>query len=387
MILPGLTDIHVHLREPGATHKEDFDTGTAAALAGGVTTVLAMPNTNPPLVDATAFQLALDAAAQKARCDYGIYVGASLDNAPNLPPLASQAAGLKMYLDATFGPLLLDNLESWMAHFEHWPITTLHPSSFPLHPSPRPIVAHAERQTLAALLFVAGLYNHPVHIAHVSRREEILLIRAAKEKGLPVTCEVCPHHLFLSTENIAVPPNSHKFSQVPTSSPFHPSSFILPPSRAEVRPRLATPADRDALWANLDVVDCFATDHAPHLLTEKDSDNPPPGFPGIETLLSLLLTAAHEGRLTLEDITTRLHDNPKKIFGLPDQPDTWVEVDPDAEYEIRAAEMHSRCGWTPFEGWKVRGRVTRVVLRGQEAYRDGEVLAPCGFGKNIRSNW
>lgn len=352
--LPPLTDIHVHLREPGATHKEDFDTGTAAALAGGVTTVLAMPNTNPPLVDAAAFQLALDAAAQKARCDYGIYVGAGLDNAADIPPLAPKAAGLKMYLDATFGPLLLDNIESWMAHLEHWPAEALG--------TPRPIVAHAERQTLAALLFVAGLYNRPVHIAHVSRREEILLIRTAKEKGVPVTCEVCPHHLFLTTDDFA----------------------WLPPGRREVRPRVAAPADRDALWAHLDVVDCFATDHAPHLLSEKDSETPPPGFPGVETMLPLLLTAAHEGRLTLADITTRLHDNPKKIFGLPEQPDTWVEVDPDAEYDIRAAEMHSRCGWTPFEGWKVRGRVTRVVLRGQDAYRGGEVLAPRGFGKNIR---
>jgi len=364
---PGLVDIHVHLREPGATHKEDFDTGTAAALAGGVTVVLAMPNTQPPLVDAAAFQLALDAAAQKARCDYGVYLGAGLTNAPDLPALAPQAAGLKMYLDATFGPLLLDNIEAWMQHMEHWPDS--------VNGVPRPIVAHAERQSLGALLFVARLYSRPVHIAHVSRREEILLIRTAKEQGVPVTCEVCPHHLFLTTEDIRPEIGNRELG----------IREGLSPSRAEVRPRLASPADRDALWANLDVVDCFATDHAPHLPAEKDGHtNPPPGFPGIETMLPLLLTAAHEGRLTLNDITTRLHDNPRRIFGLPEQPGTWVEVDPDAKYEIRAVEMHSRCGWTPFEGWKVRGRVTRVVLRGQEAYQDGEVLAPCGFGQNIR---
>jgi carbamoyl-phosphate synthase/aspartate carbamoyltransferase/dihydroorotase len=261
-----------------------------------------------------------------------------------------------MYLDATFGPLLLDNIESWMSHMKLWPAE--------VNGVPRPIVAHAERQTLGALLFVASLYNRPVHIAHVSRREEILLIRAAKEKGVPVTCEVCPHHLFLTTDDFE----------------------WLPAGRREVRPRVATPADRDALWANLDVVDCFATDHAPHLLSEKDSDNPPPGFPGVETMLPLLLTAVHKGRLTLDDITARLHDNPKKIFGLPDQPNTWVEVDPDAAYEIRAANLHSRCGWTPFEGWKVSGCVTRVILRGREAYHDGVVLAPRGFGQNVRLN-
>jgi carbamoyl-phosphate synthase / aspartate carbamoyltransferase / dihydroorotase len=370
--LPGLIDIHVHLREPGATHKEDFDTGTAAALAGGVTTVLAMPNTQPPLVDATAFQLALDAAVQKARCDYGIYIGAGLENATEIQSLAPKAAGLKMYLDATFGPLLLDNIEAWMAHMEQWPAD--------VDGIPRPIVAHAERQTLGALLFVTGLYNRPVHIAHVSRREEIILIRAAKEKGVPVSCEVCPHHLFLTTDDILPSPQRGKEGVRCARAGVR----RLPPGRAEVRPRLATPADRDALWANLDVVDCFATDHAPHLLSEKDSDNPPPGFPGIETMLPLLLTAAYERRLTLEDITTRLYENPRRIFGLPEQPDTWIEVDQDAEYEIRAAEMHSRCGWTPFEGWGVRGRVTRVVLRGQEAFRDGDVNSLPGFGKNIR---
>lgn len=349
--LPPLADVHVHLREPGATHKEDFDTGTQAALAGGITTVLAMPNTQPPLVDAPAFKTALDAAAEKARCDYGVYLGAGLNNAPDLIPLAPRAAGLKLYLDATFGELLLDDTQAWMAHFAHWPKNV------------GPIVAHAERQTLAALLFVAALHKRHVHIAHVSRKEEILMIRAAKEKGYPVTCEVGPHHLFLCEDDFD----------------------WLPLGRREVRPRLATKADQQALWDNLDVVDCFATDHAPHLLSEKDSENPPPGFPGVETMLPLLLNAVHEGRLTLDDLITRLHANPKRIFNLPDQPGTWVEVDPDAETEIRAADMFSRCGWTPYEGWRVRGRVTRVVLRETEVYKNGVITAHRGFGRNIRS--
>jgi carbamoyl-phosphate synthase/aspartate carbamoyltransferase/dihydroorotase len=358
--LPGLVDVHVHLREPGGTHKEDFDSGTAAALAGGLTTVLAMPNTNPPLVDAASFRTAQDAASRKARCDYGVFVGASLDNAGAAAELAPEAAGLKLYLDATFGPLLLDDTQAWMAHLALWPENA------------GPIVAHAERGTLAALLFVAALYRRPVHIAHVSRREEILLIRAAKERGYPVTCEVCPQHLFLTIES------------APEVAGFRSDAGDHVPGRAEVRPRLATSADRDALWQNLDAIDCFATDHAPHLLSEKDGENPPPGFPGLETLLPLLLTAVHDGRLTLDDLVARLHDNPRRIFGLPAQPETWVEVDPDAVFEIRAADQFTRCGWTPFEGWQARGRVTRVVLRGEEAFRDREVLAEPGTGKNVR---
>jgi carbamoyl-phosphate synthase/aspartate carbamoyltransferase/dihydroorotase len=351
MNLPGLIDVHVHLREPGATHKEDWDTGTAAALAGGFTTVLAMPNTQPPITDGERLSLALDAAAAKARCDYGQYVGAGPDNALALAEIAGRAAGLKMYLDQTYGPLRLDDLTLWMDHFAHWPAA-------------RPLAAHAEGRTLAAVILLAALYNRPVHLCHVSRREEILVIRAAKEKGLPVTCEVAPHHLFLTEADIPA----------------------LGPGRAEVRPRLATSRDRDALWENMAVIDCFATDHAPHTLAEKDGAEPPPGFPGLETALPLLLTAVHEGRLTLEDLITRMHTNPRKIFGLPDQPETVVEVDPDAAWEIRAAEAYTRCGWTPFEGFQVRGRVRKVTLRGQAAYQDGKVLASPGYGINVIQN-
>ena len=359
--LPGLIDVHVHLREPGATHKEDFDSGTAAALAGGVTTVLAMPNTRPPLVDKASFRSALDAAAAKARCDYGIYVGASLDNPETAAELAPGAAGLKMYLDATFGPLLLDDTRAWMAHMAYWPEDS------------GPIVAHAERQTLSALLFIAAMHSRPVHIAHVSRAEEILLIREAKQRGFPVTCEVCPHHLFLTID------------EAPDTPGFRDETGGFAPGRAEVRPRLAAASDREALWENLDVIDCFATDHAPHLLAEKDSETPPPGFPGLETLLPLLLTAVYDGRLTLDDVVARLHDNPRRIFGLPEQGETWVEVDPDAVYEIRADDQHTRCGWTPFEGMQVRGRVTRVILRGETAMEDNVVSALPGSGRNCRA--
>jgi len=151
-----------------------------------------------------------------------------------------------------------------------------------------------------------------------------------------------------------------------------------------VRPRLATREDVDALWANLDIIDCFATDHAPHTLAEKDGDNPPPGFPGLETILPLLLTTVSEGRLTINDLLSRMGNNPRIIFNLPEQPETWVEVDEHATYEIRASDLHSRCGWTPFEGWKVKGRVRKVVLRGKTAFEDSEVLIEPGYGRNVR---
>ena len=128
----------------------------------------------------------------------------------------------------------------------------------------------------------------------------------------------------------------------------------------------------------------IATDHAPHTLEEKDGDNPPPGFPGLETALPLMLTAVKENRLTTDDLIAKMHVNPRRIFGLPEQPDTWVEVDPDAEWEIRPSELHTRAAWTPFAGWRVRGRVRRVVLRGRDAFLDGAVLSRPGAGRSVR---
>ena len=349
--LPGLIDVHVHLREPGATHKEDFDSGTAAALAGGFTCVLDMPNNTPPTTTPETLALKKQAARQKARCDYGLHLGAGTDNVETAYQLAPQVTGLKMYLDQTFGPLRLDDLDSLMQHMEHWPAN-------------RPVLCHAEGRTVAACLMVAQLTGRHVHICHVSRRDEIDLIRRAKDKGIDVSCEVTPHHLFL-TDEVA-------------------TRMRIGFGRSEVRPRLAKDADKQALRAALDVIDCFATDHAPHTLEEKDSPKPPPGFPGLETALPLYLELVREGLISIEQLIDRAVNNPRNLFDLPDQPDTWIEIDPDEDWVVRGSEMQTRARWTPFEGWTLRGRVKSAYLRGAEAYRNGEVLAQPGFGHDVR---
>uniref|UniRef100_A0A0A9XYC9 CAD protein n=4 Tax=Lygus hesperus TaxID=30085 RepID=A0A0A9XYC9_LYGHE len=347
--LPGLIDVHVHAREPGAEHKEDFSTCTAAALAGGITLICAMPNTNPACVDAGTFNIVKELAAAKARCDYAIYLGATEDNYSIISELAPDAAGLKMYLNETFNTLRLRDLTFWIKHFDNWP-------------KKYPLCVHAEGQTTAAVLLLATLHNRPIHVCHVARKEEIQIIRAAKEKGLPVTCEVCPHHLFLTEK----------------------SAETMGANKAQVRPVLCSEEDRQALWDNLDVIDCFATDHAPHTIEEKTSDKPPPGFPGLETILPLLLTAVNEGKLTLEDIIEKMHRNPRKIFNLPEQPNTYIEVDLDLEWTIPDAPPFSKARWTPFAGFKVKGGIHRVVLRGEVAYVEGQVLVNPGFGKDVR---
>ncbi|XP_074101855.1 carbamoyl-phosphate synthetase 2, aspartate transcarbamylase, and dihydroorotase rudimentary [Cotesia typhae] len=347
--LPGFIDIHVHSRDPGATEKEDFASCTAAALAGGITIICAMPNTNPAVVDHQSFAIAKERATLGARCDYALFLGASSENYTISPEIAPLAAGLKMYLNETFTTLKLTDLSIWVKHFESWP------KNYPL-------CVHAEGQTTAAVLLLASLHNRPIHVCHVARKEEIQIIRAAKEKGLAVTCEVCPHHLFLSTEDLE----------------------RIGHAKGQVRPMLRTLEDQQALWDNMNIIDCFATDHAPHTVEEKESEKPPPGYPGLETILPLLLNAVNEGRLTMEDLIDKFYRNPKKIFNIPDQPNTYVEVDLDEEWIVPTAMPFTKSKWTPFAGMKLRGRVHRVVLRGEVAYVEGQILVNPGFGQDIR---
>jgi len=345
MRFPGLADVHVHLRVPGGEHKEDFFTGTAAAIAGGFTTVLAMPNTTPPLVTRETLHTVQRQAQVEALCDVHFYAGASPDHLDELPALARDAVGLKLYADQTYGPLRVENLATLLACFQRWP-------------RGKPIAMHAEGRTVAVGIGLAAAFEQHVHFCHVSRKDEIELIAAAKARGLPVTCEVTPHHLFLTEAD----------------------ATRLGPL-GDMRPRLATQADVDALWAHLNTtVGCIATDHAPHTLVEKHSPDAPPGVPGLETALPLMLTAVHEGRLSIERLLELMVYNPRRIFGLPEQPETWIEVDLDTNYTLSNEGLHTKCGWSPFSGMTVRGRVRRVSVRGAIVFEDGVVTPGAGVG-------
>ena len=185
IILPGLVDVHTHLRVPGGEHKEDFRTGTAAALAGGITTILAMPNTSPPLSTPDVLVATRQQAAQDIRCDVGLFAGASPEAVDQLADCAPYAGALKIYLNDTFGPLRVEDVPTLMACFATWPRDKM-------------IAMHAEKQSVAVGIGLAAAYNRPVHFCHISRRQEIELIAQAKAQGLPITCEVTPHHLFLT---------------------------------------------------------------------------------------------------------------------------------------------------------------------------------------------
>ena len=333
--LPGLIDVHVHLRVPGGAHKEDFSSGTRAAVAGGFTTVLAMPNTQPPITSRETLRAVQQRAQSEALCDVHFYAGASPDHLDELTTLAAEAVGLKVYADQTYGPLRIDNLATMLTCFRAWP-------------DDKVIAMHAEGRTIAVGIGLAAAFGQRVHFCHVSRKDEIELIAAAKARGLPVTCEVTPHHLFLTESD---------------------ARHLGP--LGDMRPRLASQTDVDALWAHIDTtIDCIATDHAPHTLAEKRSPDAPPGVPGLETALPLMLTAVAEGRLSMQRLVTLMHHNPRRIFGLPEQPETWIEVDLDTNYQLSNEKLHTKCGWSPFSGMTVRGKVRRVQLRGHLLHQD-----------------
>ena len=377
-ILPGLIDAHVHLRDPGATHKEDFTTGTRAALAGGVTTVLDMPNNPVPTTRRAALEEKRAIAHAKAVCDFGFFVGATEEN-ERLETGDWGAVGVKLYMGATTGDLLVTDFAATYRHFAA--------------PHRLPIVVHAEdndalkffasdpsrarhsarRPPISATLAVSRALalaeetGRQLHIAHLSTAREIELVKAAKARGVNVTCEVTPQHLFLSTDD---------------EERLGAFGIVNPPLRA--------PEDARALWQNLGHVDLIATDHAPHTLEEKQSIKPPSGMPGLETMLPLLLTAASEKRLTLQDIARLTSRNPARVFHLAHKGEIAAGCDADLTF-VRLDEEYilqkpwqTRCNWSPFEGQRVRGRIVRVSLRGREVMTDCKVAAQPGWGREIR---
>ena len=377
-ILPGLVDAHVHLRDPGATHKEDFNTGTRAALAGGVTTVLDMPNNPTPTTTRAALKDKRALARAKAVCDYGLFVGGTPTNAEEIADC--DAVGIKLYMGATTGDLLVADFDALYPHFEV--------------PSKLPLVVHAEdndslkfferdssrrrhsakRPPLSAALAVSRALalaeetGRQLHIAHLSTAHEIELVRAAKSRGAHVSCEVTPQHLFLAIED---------------GDRLGAFGIVNPPlrSRREIR----------ALWTGLAHCDLIATDHAPHTIEEKQSAKPPSGMTGLETTLPLLLTAANENRLTLQDIARLTAHNPARVYHLARKGDIARGNDADLvfvklnEDYVLHKPWQTKCNWSPFEGRRVRGQITRVFLRGRQVLLNGQILAEAGSGREIET--
>ena len=333
--IPMLIDMHVHVREPGDEHKETWDTCSRAALNGGVGLICAMPNTKPSCTDIDTYNLTNTIASSKSVCDYMLFIGADGENYRDLENMNPKVCAIKFYLNETYSTLKIRNISVLRQYFIHCPDNML-------------MCFHSEVEMVGVVLYLASIYKKRVHICHVSRRDEIEMIRDAKEAGIEVTCEVTPHHLFMGDDT------------------------LLPDTLKTVKPPLNTQEDRDFLWANMDIIDCFATDHAPHLKTEKQTCGCP-GFTGLETLLPLLLNAVNHGRLTIEDIVNKCYHNPKRILRLNPNygEDSYIEINLDKSYTINDSDLLTKAGWTPFNGVKVKGSLERFVFQGDCVYNNG----------------
>lgn len=348
--IPGMVDPHVHLRGMDWSHKGTFYSETAAALAGGYWAVLDMPNTNPPTLDRASLDRKLKELSAQAVCDYGVYFCAAADgNWGQFPAVFGNVCGIKMFNNDTTGHLLVDNPRTREQHYAHWNGSKV-------------FANHAEGTTCAEIIALVRRYRKPTHIVHVSTAYEIELIAAAKAEGLPITCGVCPHHLWLTEDDL---------SQLGTLG--------------WMKPSLKTKYDQQVLWAALDsgIIDVVESDHAPHTLAEKMSDNPPYGVPGLETTLPLLCTAVHERKLSIRRLVELVSTNPRRIWGLSCPPDTYTVVDLDTSYVIARGKMYTKSGWSPFEGRRVYGKVVETWIRGTKVYDGERILVQPGFGRNL----
>lgn len=343
LTLPGLIDTHVHLREPGWEYKEDFETGTKAAIAGGYTTVLDMPNNPQPIITPQSLENKIKLAGNRIYSDLGFHFGGAVQAIPYFNEVRSKVFGLKVYMNHTTGPLLVEDQKELGSIFSAWPKDKL-------------LMVHAEGETLEKAINLARQFKTRLHVCHTSLKMQVELIKAAKKEGLQITAEAACHHLFLTDKDVTRLKNY-----------------------GMMRPPLATKEDQDALWQAINdgTIDTIASDHAPH--TREEKENPEKvvtGVPGLETSLPLLLTAMAEGRITQDKLVEITSTNPRKIFNIPESFDTVVEIDPTIRYTLSAIHLFTKSGWTPFEGMKVTGKIQRVVLRGQVVFKDGEVLNP-----------
>ena len=338
---PGFIDAHVHLREPGATHKEDFSTGSRAAVKGGFTFMIDMPNNAEPTISLDRLDEKIS-LARKGLCDIGFHYGTNGRNTETFARAAARTEvyGLKLYCNHTTGEMLVEDLAMLEGVYHAWP-------------SQKPILVHAEGMQLAGAIGLAALYGQRLHVCHISQKVEVELVREAKKRKHLITAGVCPHHLFMTGE------------ARDTMKGF-----------ALMKPPLGTKEDQEALWKGLadGTIDIVETDHAPHTREEKESEKPPFGVPGLETAISLMFRAIKEKRITEKRLVEILHDSPKKIFNVPEQPNTYVEIDTEAMWVVGKDGYESRSNWSPFEGWELPGKIENVVIRGKTVVEAGRIL-------------
>ncbi len=386
-LLPGVIDSQVHFREPGLTHKEDLETGSLAAVMGGVTAVFEMPNTDPQTTDAEALADKVRRGTHRMHCDFAFWVGGTHENVRHIPELERLpgAAGIKVFMGSSTGSLLVEDDRGVAAILEK----TRRRSAFHSEdemmlrerrdlrvegdPSSHPVWRSAEVALTCTkrLVRLAHETGARIHVLHISTADEMLFLADHKDVA---SCEVTPHHLTLAG----------------------PESYEKLGTLVQMNPPVRDEAHRAGIWKGVaqGVADILGSDHAPHTLEEKAKAYPasPSGMTGVQTLVPIMLDHIHAGRLSLQRFVDMTSAGPARLFGIANKgriasgyDADFTVVDLKRRQTITNPWIASRCGWTPYDGKSVQGWAVGTIIRGHRVMWEGELTTPAR-GEAVRFN-
>jgi dihydroorotase len=375
-VLPGCIDTQTHFREPGSTDTEDLHSGSRAAIAGGITSVFEMPNTNPPTSNMKEFQRKLDLAKNRMYCNYAFYFGATADNAYDLASLEGLegCCGIKLFAGSSTGNLLVAEENDIEKVFKNASkVVAVHSEDEEILNRNKKLIKEGDVHThpiwrsdecaissTRRIVRIAERYKKKAHILHVTTKQEIDFL--SQHKG-NITFEITPQHLTI----------------------YAPDCYDKLGTYAQMNPPLRDKSHYDRLWYGVknNLNDTIGSDHAPHLKVNKEKTYPnsPSGMPGVQTLMPVMLNHVNDGKLTLSQLVKLVCENPVKIFGIQNK--GFIREQYDADFtiidmhktiEIKNENIESKCGWSPFNGFKFKGTPVSTIIGGKIKMKDGKIL-------------
>ena len=366
LIMPGIIDVHTHMREPGVTYKEDFETGSCACAKAGVTTFYDMPNTIPTTTTLENLMEKKKLASEKSIVNFGLHFGGSKnDNIEEIKKVLKnrEVNTVKIFMNVSTGEMLIEDDEILARVFENSKL----------------VLVHAENEMIDKAIELNKNYGSGLYVCHIPSAEEMKKVIDAKKnskvntKEHPVYAEVTPHHLFLNTE---IRESTER------------NKMLL-----RMKPELREKSDNEFLWEaiNRGEVDTIGTDHAPHLISEK-LEKITFGMPGVETSLALMINAYNEGKISLEMIQKLMCENPAKIMKIEKRGKLQegyfadiIVVDLKKEWTVGVDDtIESKCGWTPYENWKLKGKNTMTIINGKIVYENRKINENVKSGKEVK---
>ena len=376
IVLPGCIDTQVHFREPGSTDTEDLYSGSRAAIAGGITGVFEMPNTNPPTSTKTEFQRKLDLAKNRMYCNYAFYFGATANNAIELSDLKNLegCCGIKLFAGSSTGNLLVADEKDIEKVFQSSSkVVAVHSEDEEILNNNKKLIKNGDVHShpiwrsdecaissTRRIVKIAERYNKKAHILHITTKQEIDFL--SQHKG-NITFEITPQHLTI----------------------FAPDCYDKIGTYAQMNPPIRDKSHYDKLWYAVknNFNDTIGSDHAPHLKKNKEKEYPnsPSGMPGVQTLMPVMLNHVNDGKLSLNQLINLVCENPVKIFGIKKKgfinegfDADFTIVDMNKTIEIKNENIESKCGWSPFHGFKFKGTPVATIVGGNIKMKDGEII-------------